>query len=194
MDDKKRTLVEEGTELKGTLRSSCPVVVNGSIDGQIESPALTVTRSGSVQGSVQAKELRSDGVLAGNIDADNVYLSGTVRDNTVIRARTLEVKLAQQKGKLEVTFGECLLDVGDEPAVAQKSNGEVRPMDALGAAGEPMMAQSAPEHVAQSDGARTADHSEEPTWSAPPPAAESEEEQPKRRSKRPSNRTSQPPM
>jgi hypothetical protein len=30
------------------------------------------------------------------------------------------VKLTQDKGKLEVTFGECLLDVGDDPARAEK--------------------------------------------------------------------------
>ena len=41
--------------------------------------------------------------------------AGTVRSDTVIRARTLEVRLAPEKGKLEVTFGECVLDVGDEP-------------------------------------------------------------------------------
>jgi hypothetical protein len=38
-----------------------------------------------------------------------------VRDNTVIRARTLEVKLAASRGKLQVIFGECELSVGDEP-------------------------------------------------------------------------------
>jgi len=31
----KHTLVEEGTELKGSLTSSCPVLVRGRIDGEV---------------------------------------------------------------------------------------------------------------------------------------------------------------
>ena len=112
----KQTLVEEGTELKGTLKSTCQVVVNGTIDGQIEAPALTISQTGAVLGIVKVAKLRSEGTLAGSIDADDVYLSGTVRSNTMIRASKLEVKLTQDRGKLEVTFGECLLDVGDDPA------------------------------------------------------------------------------
>jgi cytoskeletal protein CcmA (bactofilin family) len=118
----KQTLVEEGTELKGTLKSTCQVVVNGTIDGQIEAPSLTVSASGAVLGIVKVQKLRSEGTLAGSIDADDVYLSGTVRSNTMIRASKLEVKLTQDKGKLEVTFGECLLDVGDDPARAEKQD------------------------------------------------------------------------
>lgn len=112
----KQTLVEEGTELKGTLKSSCQVVVNGTIDGTIEAPSLTIAETGTVLGNVKAAKLRSEGTLAGNIDAEEVYLSGTVRSNTMIRANKLEVKLSQERGKLEVTFGECLLEVGDDPA------------------------------------------------------------------------------
>jgi cytoskeletal protein CcmA (bactofilin family) len=112
----KQTLVEEGTELKGTLKSSCQVVVNGKIDGQIEAPSLTVTTTGTVLGTVRAQKLRSEGTLAGDIDADDVYLSGTVRSNTMIRAKKLEVKLGTERGKLEVSFGECMVEVGDDPA------------------------------------------------------------------------------
>jgi cytoskeletal protein CcmA (bactofilin family) len=129
MDDaiksEQRTLVEEGTELRGTLKSKCPVVVNGSIDGEITAPSLTITRSGTVLGSVKAERLRSEGTLAGNIDAQDVFLSGTVRDNTVLKAKTLEVKLTSERGKLEVTFGECVLDVGEEPRVRESVAPEV---------------------------------------------------------------------
>ena len=126
----KQTLVEEGTELKGTLKSSCQVVVNGKIDGQIEAPSLTVTTTGTVLGTVRAQKLRSEGTLAGDIDADDVYLSGTVRSNTMIRAKKLEVKLAPERGKLEVSFGECMVEVGEDPA--QKA--EEKPSTALAAA------------------------------------------------------------
>jgi cytoskeletal protein CcmA (bactofilin family) len=120
----KQTLVEEGTELKGTLKSTCQVVVNGRIEGQIEAPALTVTATGAVLGTVRAQKLRSDGTLAGDIDAEDVYLSGTVKSNTLIRAKKLEVKLAPERGKLEVTFGECMVEVGEDPAQATEQKSE----------------------------------------------------------------------
>ncbi len=115
----KQTLVEEGTEFTGTLTSRCEVVVNGRIDGEVRAPELRVTESGVVLGTIKANKLRSEGILAGSIDADDVYLSGTVRSNTVIRASKLEVKLAAEQGKLEVMFGECLLEVGTDPALEQ---------------------------------------------------------------------------
>lgn len=111
--DVKRTLVEEGTELKGSLTSSCPVLVRGKIEGEIKSPALTVSPSGAVHGRARVDELTAEGELSGEFDAGVVELSGNVRDKTVIRAKTLSVKLAAESGKLSVTFGECDLEVGD---------------------------------------------------------------------------------
>jgi cytoskeletal protein CcmA (bactofilin family) len=110
----KQTLVEEGTEFKGTLKSSCPVVVNGTVDGEVDAPELTITRSGSVHGAIKAKKVKSQGMLSGNVEAGDVFLSGNVRSNTVIKAKSLEVKLgSSEKGQLEVTFGECNIEVGD---------------------------------------------------------------------------------
>jgi cytoskeletal protein CcmA (bactofilin family) len=114
-DQNRQTTVEEGTQFKGTLSSTCPVVVRGVLDGDIKAPSLTVAPSGMVTGNVRAQSIRSEGVLAGNVDADDVSLSGSVRSDTVIRAKTLEVKLKADKQKLEVTFGECILEVGDDP-------------------------------------------------------------------------------
>lgn len=111
----KHTLVEEGTEFKGTMSSSCPIVVMGKVEGDITGPVIHVTPSGVVSGVVKVKQLRSDGELAGEVEADIVEISGRVRDRTVIRARSLEVSLSVQKGGMQVVFGECELAVGDEP-------------------------------------------------------------------------------
>lgn len=111
----KHTLVEEGTEFKGTMSSSCPIVVMGKVEGDIAGPVIHVTPSGVVSGVVKVKQLRSDGELAGEVEADTVEISGRVRDRTVIRARSLEVSLSVQKGGMQVVFGECELAVGDEP-------------------------------------------------------------------------------
>jgi cytoskeletal protein CcmA (bactofilin family) len=127
----KRTLVEEGTTFRGSLSSTCPILVKGAIEGDLEAPALTVAQSGSVSGKVKAGELKSDGQLSGEFDVDRVQLSGSVKDNTVIRAQSLEVKLAVTGGKMQVIFGECELDVGDAPT-RDKTEGKPERAEANG--------------------------------------------------------------
>jgi cytoskeletal protein CcmA (bactofilin family) len=109
----KQTLVEEGTQFKGSLSSNCPIVVKGKIDGDVAAPSLNVSSTGSVHGTVKVTDLRSAGELSGDFESDTVQLSGVVKDNTRIRAKSLEVRLSAPQGKMQVVFGECNLDVGD---------------------------------------------------------------------------------
>jgi len=115
----KKTLIEEGTAFKGTLTSTCPIVVMGRVEGEMTGPSVEVTESGVLCGKAKVNELRSRGELAGEFDAQVVELSGRVRDKTVIRARSLEVRLERGDGRVEMVFGECELDVGDAPDKAQ---------------------------------------------------------------------------
>jgi cytoskeletal protein CcmA (bactofilin family) len=119
----KRTLIEEGTELKGTLTSSCPIVVMGRVEGELTGPSVEVTESGVLSGKAKVTELHSRGELAGEFDADMVQLSGRVRDKTRIRAQTMEVRLKRDEGRMEMVFGECELAVGDSPDKAKAMAG-----------------------------------------------------------------------
>ena len=110
----KHTLVEEGTEFKGTLSSKHPIVVMGTVEGDITGPSIHVTQSGVVAGNVKVKELRSAGEVAGDVEAEAVHISGRVRNQTVIRARSLEVSVKSDKGT-QVVFGECELQIGEAP-------------------------------------------------------------------------------
>ena len=112
----KQTLIEDDTEFKGKLSSKCPVVVKGSVDGEIAGPSLHVSSTGTVVGHVKVTELRSEGTIGGEFDAETIHLAGTVKSNTVIKARSLEVRLTPQSGRLQVTFGECELAVGEVPS------------------------------------------------------------------------------
>ena len=110
----KQTIVENGTEFEGTVRSKCPIVVSGQLKGEVSAPTLTLTAEGSIHGKVKASTLKSEGSLGGEIEADSVELSGSISDDTIIRATALEVKLNQSAGnKLRVSFGNCELHVGD---------------------------------------------------------------------------------
>src|SRR5580698_5775810 len=95
----RKTLVEEGTQFKGSLSSNCPIEVKGRIEGDVTAPALSVSAGGAVHGKVKVGEMRSQGELSGEFDADVVQLSGSVKDATIIRAKSLEVKLAPPKDK-----------------------------------------------------------------------------------------------
>jgi cytoskeletal protein CcmA (bactofilin family) len=127
----KRTLVEEGTTFKGSLSSTCPIFVKGGVEGDIQAPSLTVAASGTVSGKVKAGELKSEGALAGEFDVEKVQLSGSVKDNTVIKAKSLEVKLTAASAKMQVVFGECDLEIGDQPsrekAADKQENGKSAP-------------------------------------------------------------------
>jgi cytoskeletal protein CcmA (bactofilin family) len=109
-----KQIVEAGTEFEGVLRSQSPVVVSGQLRGEVNAPALTLTHDGSVFGKVYVKQLKSSGTLGGEIEAESVELSGCVSDNTIIRSRSLEVRLEESDGnKTHVTFGNCELYVGN---------------------------------------------------------------------------------
>jgi cytoskeletal protein CcmA (bactofilin family) len=124
----RKTLVEEGTQFKGSLASNCPIEVKGRIEGDVTAPALSVSVGGAVHGKVKVGEIRSQGELAGEFDAETVVLSGTIKDNTVIRAKSLEVKLASANSKMQVIFGECELEVGgDQPQAEVAARASERP-------------------------------------------------------------------
>jgi len=129
----KQTLIEQGTEFKGTMKSTCPVVVNGRVEGDLSAPELDVTSTGIVRGNIKADRLSSRGNLSGNIDAGDLFLSGAVGSKTVIKAKNLEVKLSPEQGRMELTIGECTLDVGDEPTRERRSEPSLdrRPMGSL---------------------------------------------------------------
>lgn len=115
-EDTKRTVIEKGTEVDGTIKSERPIVLSGNMKGQVTAPSLDVTASGKLQGTVKVSQFSCKGEVAGEVVAESVELSGRVCDATVIRAKTLDVKLAQSEGGVEVSFGNCELQIGDLPA------------------------------------------------------------------------------
>ena len=110
------TIVEEGTEFKGSMTSTCPVIVRGRVQGDLSTPALTVAPTGLVHGRARVGTIDSLGELSGEFDAESVRLAGRVSDNTVIRAKILEIRLVSE-AQMVVTFGESRLEVGEAPVL-----------------------------------------------------------------------------
>lgn len=115
-DETKRTIIESGTEIDGAIKSERSIVLSGSVKGQITAPSLEITQGGLVNGTVKVSRFSCKGEVGGEVFAEAVELAGRVSDATVIRSKTLDVKLAQGEGAVQVTFGNCELQVGDLPA------------------------------------------------------------------------------
>jgi cytoskeletal protein CcmA (bactofilin family) len=111
----KSTVVEEGTTLKGSLSSSCPVNILGKVDGDVTGPLVEVASSGSIRGTVKATTIRSRGELSGRFEADEIELAGRVLDDTVIKAKALQLA----PGASGIVFGACQLEIGEAPDKAQ---------------------------------------------------------------------------
>jgi len=102
-----QTLVEDGTKVKGSLSSTVPVLVHGTVEGDVDSPAVTVSGTGSVSGVVMTKTLSSVGKIAGDFDVDKATVAGAVAVKTVIRASEMEFKrdVKEPGKKIELRFG-----------------------------------------------------------------------------------------
>src|SRR5688572_22488565 len=83
------TIVEEGTHFRGDFVSTCPIIVNGRIDGDVRAPVVTVTTSGALQGKIEAQKISSTGSVAGVLEADAIELSGAIARDTIVRAQRL---------------------------------------------------------------------------------------------------------
>src|SRR5262245_55112503 len=121
------TVIEEGTSFKGTFTSSCPITVNGRIEGEVRAPAVVVTSSGALDGNVEAKTISCRGSAAGVLNADTIELSGTIAQNTVIRAQRLNLKIVSTSGKIELAFGQAVNAQEWEHSHAENQGGEPQP-------------------------------------------------------------------
>ena len=83
----KQTLIEDDTEFKGKLSSKCPVVVKGTVDGEIAGPSLHVSASGTVSGQVKVTELRSEGTIGGE---HRTHLERVQRQRAALVTRPLQ--------------------------------------------------------------------------------------------------------
>jgi len=102
------TIVQEGTRFKGDFISSCPIIVNGQIEGAVKAPAVTVNNSGTVQGNVDAKTIACRGTVSGVLEADTIELSGTIARNTIVRAQRLKLNIESTSGRIELAFGQAV--------------------------------------------------------------------------------------
>ena len=103
------TVVQEGTDFRGDFNSTCPIVVNGRIEGGVKAPAVTITDSGMLQGTVEAKTIACRGSVSGVLEADAIELSGDIAQTTIVRAQRLRLDIESTSGRIELAFGKAVI-------------------------------------------------------------------------------------
>ena len=72
-----RSHVGETLQIEGDLRSSGAIDVSGLINGNVFVSEMTITETGSVRGSIEAKSIEINGHVEGKISADVAIIGKT---------------------------------------------------------------------------------------------------------------------
>ncbi len=101
--------------IKGTVTGDEDLLVQGKVEGSIElgNHEVTVGQSGQVKADIQAKVVRIDGAVAGDVKGNEkvvISKSGNVRGNIVAPRVTLEDG-AIFKGSIDMDPGEETVSV-----------------------------------------------------------------------------------
>jgi len=88
-----RTVIAEGTRVRGDLASTGPVEIRGTLEGDIQTSAHCVVREGArVLGNIEAAALLVAGeVEAGALRADKVEVRASAKVIATIRARVVSI-------------------------------------------------------------------------------------------------------
>lgn len=108
------TIVGKGTELKGNLKSSASVRVDGKLEGSVETSAdLIVGEGGLLLANAQAASILVAGEIQGQVRATarlEITSSGRIRGDV-----ETPVLVVNEGGHLD---GKCTMTAGDRSAVA----------------------------------------------------------------------------
>lgn len=119
----KATLIAAGTEVHGEVSGGTDLMVEGHLEGRVELDAtLVVGREGRVQGQIQARVVRVDGKVHGNIRAQErveVTPSGSL-EGDIAAARVVIAEGAFFKGNVEMGGG---MEAREEPSKPLKGSG-----------------------------------------------------------------------
>lgn len=72
----KPSMISEGFDFNGDIKSNGSLTVDGSITGQVNVDNLIVGVTGSVSGTITAKSINVKGKLAGNVSCSDIIVGG----------------------------------------------------------------------------------------------------------------------
>ena len=105
------TIISAGTLIKGEMRLSCILHIDGNIEGDVISDSTVVIgKNGTARGSIKAKHIIINGKFFGNIEAELVELlgGGVLIGDVLSQSFGIEVG-AKFNGKSAVSGGDQAL-------------------------------------------------------------------------------------
>ena len=89
--DRRRTLLQEGTRIRGEFTSDGIVELAGQIIGDLTADTLVLARSGTAEGTIRARNVTIEGGLKGKVIAQAVAIKTTARVTADITCQTLSI-------------------------------------------------------------------------------------------------------
>ncbi len=106
----------------GDVVSAGPVRLDGTVEGDIRAPHLTVGAGARVSGRIEADTAHIDGTVSGHLDVRDVVLSETATVIGDIFHQNLSIESgAHVDGRFKRRPSQTAPDTGDRPAAAAKS-------------------------------------------------------------------------
>ncbi len=113
------SLLAADLSITGDVVSAGPVRLDGTVEGDIRAPHLTVGAGGRVSGRIEADTARIDGTVSGHLDVRDVVLSRTARVTGDILHQNLSIEFgAHVDGNFKRRPSQTAPDTGDRPAAA----------------------------------------------------------------------------
>lgn len=118
-------MIGKTIKVKGTISGNENLVIEGIVDGSVDLPQndLTVGESGQVVANLDAKTVKVDGQVTGDISGSEkvvISKSGRVQGNIVAPRVTLEDG-AKFKGSIDMDPGNDTVATEPKPAASAKS-------------------------------------------------------------------------
>ena len=71
-DSKHNLMIGEGVTIKGDIKSDNEVIIQGTVEGDIECNSITIDHSGNLKGKIKAENMTVKGKVEGEINVNNL--------------------------------------------------------------------------------------------------------------------------
>jgi cytoskeletal protein CcmA (bactofilin family) len=95
LGERRRSVLQDIT-IRGDLRSTGIVALDGSLSGNVTTDTLVLGRNGKIEGHVQARNVTIEGVLVGEITAVHVAITASARVTADIVCQSVTVEVGSE--------------------------------------------------------------------------------------------------
>ena len=86
------SIIAKDTRIQGNLEFVGTLIVEGSLESQVQGVEMTIQKSGKINGSLNVQTLNCHGQIDGDITANSVIIHSSAIISGEIKATTLEVE------------------------------------------------------------------------------------------------------